>query len=59
MRIHAEPQLFSASPWFFPIPAAASEEHSDVTRFQHYEPVALRFEAETEEITVRIIRRLK
>ncbi len=37
---------------FFPIPPVAPEKDTDVTRYQCYKIVALRFEAKTKEIAV-------
>jgi hypothetical protein len=37
---------------FFPIPPAVPEEHADVVRFEHHEPVALGFEAKANEIAI-------
>ena len=52
MGIHAQPELFPLPASFFPIPAAVPEEHADVIRFQHDEPVAFGFEAKTKEVAV-------
>jgi hypothetical protein len=52
MRIHPKPQLFSAPARFFPPPSTVPEEDADVVRFQHHEPVALRFESKTKEIAI-------
>ena len=50
MGIHPKPQLFPATMRFFPFPPAVPEKHTHVAGFQHYEPVALGFEAKTNEI---------
>ena len=52
MGIHAKPQLFPVAVRFFPIPPAVPEEHADVVRFEHHEPVALGFEAKANEIAI-------
>ena len=52
MGIPAQPELFPLPASFFPIPAAVPEEHADVIRFQHDEPVAFGFEAKTKEVAV-------
>jgi hypothetical protein len=52
MRIHPKPELFPARTRFFPVPPAVPEKHTHVARFQHYEPVALGFEAKTNEIAI-------
>ena len=52
MGIHPKPELFAVTARFFPPPSTVPEEDADVIRLQHHEPVALGFEAKTNEIAI-------
>jgi hypothetical protein len=52
MGIHAKPELFAVTARFFPAPSTVPEEDAEVIRLQHHEPVALGFEAKTNEIAI-------